>query len=329
LLNHDFSQYKVESLSQQLLQSQLECERTVTELKTKSEEFANYRRTKHAELSQLQALHDSLTQTHAATESSFKALQSSHTAQTHQLTQALTRVQDLTGQLAEQEATYSSEASGLRGLVAMMEDREKQAKEIVDNIEKDWNDMGERAERREAALRDELDRERRTRDEADRRLEQLQTVMRRMERGELPSPGRGGFMTPSPSTDMMVDGMMDLSPTVAMVSKVQRSGKTFTEVYSELVRLQEEFDQKSVEYDQMEKTLASVLAQIQERVTANVFPLFRCAAHTWIPRRQFSRSNARSTHDCNQRLPNSLPSSRKLCPIATRKPSTLKRTNRS
>ena len=44
----------------------------------------------------------SLTQSHAATEISFKALQSAHTAQAHQLTQTLSK--DLTGQLAEQEA---------------------------------------------------------------------------------------------------------------------------------------------------------------------------------------------------------------------------------
>jgi hypothetical protein len=206
----------------------------------------------------------------------------------------------------------------------MMEDR---SKEIVDNIEKDWADIGERAERREAALRDELDRERRVRDETDKRLEQLQTVMRRMERGELPSPGRGGFMTPSPSTVTVMDGIMDLSPTVAMVSKVQRSGMTFTEVYSELVRLQEESDRKSVEYEQMERTLASVLAQIQERVT--MFISFLYATNTSLPRRRFSRNNARSTHDYNQRRPNSLPNSHKLCPNATRKPISPRETNRS
>ena len=104
-----------------------EAERTAAELAAKTEEFAKYRRTKHAELTQLQAAHDSLAQTHASTESTLKALQSAHNAQSHQLTQALTRIQDLKGQLAEQEATYSSEAAGLRRLITMMEDREAQA----------------------------------------------------------------------------------------------------------------------------------------------------------------------------------------------------------
>jgi nucleoprotein TPR len=52
-------------------------------------------------------------------EISHMALQSSHTAQSHKLAQALGKVHDLTDQLAELETTYESEASGLRKLVTM------------------------------------------------------------------------------------------------------------------------------------------------------------------------------------------------------------------
>ena len=120
----------------------------------KTEEFTTYRRQKHAELAHLQASHDLLAQNHAATESTLKALQSSNSSQSHQLAQAQSRVQELRGQLAEQEATYSSEAAGLRRLVQMMEEREAQAKSIVDNIEKEWAYVGDRAERLEAVLRE-------------------------------------------------------------------------------------------------------------------------------------------------------------------------------
>jgi nucleoprotein TPR len=60
--------------------------------------------------------------------------------------------------------------------------------------------------------------------------------------------------------------MMGLSPTVAMATRVQRSGKTFTEVYADYVQLQEEYAKKCAEYDHMDRTLSSVLAQIEERV---------------------------------------------------------------
>ncbi|KAJ6621758.1 hypothetical protein B0H10DRAFT_944117 [Mycena sp. CBHHK59/15] len=252
------TKFKLESLTQQLQLAQSEAERTNSELTAKSEEFSKHRRAKHAELVTLQANFDALTQTHASTQASLKAVQSAHTAQTHQLTQALTRVQDLTGQLAEQEATYASEASGLRRLVGMMEDREAKAKEIVDSIEREWAGVGEKAERREAELRDEVENERRAREEAEKRTEQLEEVLERMGRGDLPVPA-------CRTSDFVADGMMGLSPTVAMVSKAQKSGKTFTEVYADYVRLQEEFAKKCTEYDRMDQTLSAVLSQIEER----------------------------------------------------------------
>ncbi|KAK7048611.1 protein MLP1 [Favolaschia claudopus] len=252
------TKFKLESLTQQLQLSQSEAERTAAELTAKSEEYSKYRREKHAELVTLQANFDALTQSNASTQASLKSIQSTHTAQTHQLTQALARVQDLTGQLAEQEATYASEASGLRRLVTMMEERETKAKEIVDNIEREWAGVGEKAEQRETALREKVESERKAREDAEKRAEQLEEVIERMGRGDLPAPGPRGL-------DLTADAIMGLSPTVAMVSKAQKTGKTFTEVYTDYVRLQEDFARKCTEYDRMDQTLASVLAQIEER----------------------------------------------------------------
>jgi nucleoprotein TPR len=272
-------QFKLDTLTQQLQLAQAEVERTNAELNSKSEEFSKYRRTKHSELATIQASYDSLNQTHASTQATLKTLQSAHIAQSHRLTQALARVQDLTGQLAEQEATYASEASGLRRLVGMMEEREKQAKEIVGEIEKEWAGVGERSERRETALREEVERERKARENAEKRAMQLESVLDRMGRGELPIPipGRSTPGTPlrTPGvSDLMTEGMMGLSPTVAMASKAQRSGKTFTEVYSDYVRLQEDYAKKSAEYDHMDRTLSAVLAQIEERVRGSVQQFF-------------------------------------------------------
>ncbi|KAI0357500.1 hypothetical protein OH77DRAFT_1435746 [Trametes cingulata] len=273
------TKFKLESLTQQLELARTEAERTSAELSAKTEEFAKYRRTKHAELTQLQAAHDSLAQTHASTESTLKALQSAHTAQSHQLTQALTRIQDLKGQLAEQEATYSSEAAGLRRLISMMEEREAQAKAIVDSLERDFAGVGDRAERREAVLREEIENQKQRAEEAEKRVEELQAVLDRLDRGEFPiptfvgSPGAPGtpargISTPARNgtpSDILTQGMLGLSPTVAMASRAQRGGKSFTEVYSDYIKLQEDYARKCAEYDHMDRTLSAVLAQIEER----------------------------------------------------------------
>ena len=65
-------QFRLESLQQQLNLAKDEAERASADLATKSDEFAKYRRAQHAEFAQLQAAHDTLVQTHAATESSLK-----------------------------------------------------------------------------------------------------------------------------------------------------------------------------------------------------------------------------------------------------------------
>lgn len=257
-----------------------ESERAINELNAKSDEFSKYRRTKHAELLEVQAERDSLAQSSSSSESSIKALQAANKSLSQQLTQALTRVQDLTGQLAEQEATYSSEAAGLRRLVVMMEEREQHAKEIVDGLERDWATIGEKAERREMKLKDEIDREAKRADDAEKRVQELEKLLRGLDTGDFtagPSISTAGGIprTPGsiPSTPVRGSvfaspgdlGMMGLSPTVAMASRAQRSGKTFTEVYAEHVRLQEEYTRKSAEYDHMDRTLQAVLAQIEER----------------------------------------------------------------
>lgn len=267
-------QFKLESLSQQLQLAQSEVERVNNELSTKSEEYGNYRRTKQAEFVTLQANLSDVTQNYSSSQATLKALQSSYTSQTHQLTQALTKVQDLTGQLAEQEAIYSTEAKSLRRLVEMLEDRERQTKVILDGIEQQFNEEAEKMEARQAALKAETEKEKKGREAAENRIEQLERVLNKMERGELAIPGRGSAVmsTPSRRTSGVVDdGVMGLSPTIAMASKVQKSGKSFTEVYTAYVQLQDDYDKKCVEYARMEEALASTIAQVEERVSRHTF----------------------------------------------------------
>lgn len=260
--------------------AQAEAERTSSELATKSDEFTRYRHAKHSELATLQASYDSVSQSSTASQASLKALQSSQVAQSHQLSEALTRVQDLKGQLAEQEATYSGEINGLRRLVEMMEEREKRAKDVVESIEREWADVGERAERRENELKKEVERERKARLEVEKRAEQLEIVAERIGRGELPIPGRTGPANPGTplrtpglgQLDATTEGIFTLSPAVAIASKAQKTGKTFTQVYADYVQLQEDYAKKCAEYDHMDRTLNSVLLQIEERVSEE-FPL--------------------------------------------------------
>ena len=173
-------------MTQQLKLAKAEAEHTSAELVVKSEEFAKYCRTKHIELAELQATHDSLTQAHTSTKSSHKALQSAHSMQTHQLMEALTCIQTLKSQLAEQEVMYSSEAADLRQLVSMMGECEKQAKVIIDGIKKDYKGVNGKAEQWEVVLCKEIESQRWEAEDMERRVKELQAILDRMDHGKFP-----------------------------------------------------------------------------------------------------------------------------------------------
>lgn len=259
-------------------------------------------------------------------------MQSAQSASTQQLTQALTKVQDLQGQLAEQEAAFTAEVSGLKRLVTIMEEREKQTKDIVESIEREWAGVGDRSEQREAVLRAETEKERQAREEVEKRLEQLETVMERMHRGELPVAGRDPSVPATPrasgSNSYAADAMLGLSPTVAMVSRVQRGGKTFTQVYADHVRLEEEYAKKCAEYDHMDRTLSDVLAQIEERVRDFVCCMMRSLAYHGI-RLPFWHNSARNTNVLGKSPHSSLTNFRPLSPSATPMPFPSKKYHRS
>ncbi|KAH9169938.1 hypothetical protein EDB89DRAFT_1980725 [Lactarius sanguifluus] len=262
------TKFKLDSLTQQLQLAKDEADRTSKELAKKSEDFANYRHEKHASHSQLQSAHDALKEEYASKEGTLKVLQDAHNVQSRQLTQSLTRQQDLSARIAEQDATYASEVAGLRRLIEMVEAREAQSKAIVENVEQEWEAVNERADRRESALREQVDRERLRTEAAEARIEELERVLEKVNHGEFPVPAPGTSAPSTPargSTDILMQGIMSLSPTVAIASRAQRTGKTFTEVYADHVRLQDEYAKKCAEYDRMDRTLAQVLAQIEER----------------------------------------------------------------
>ncbi|KAG7445737.1 uncharacterized protein BT62DRAFT_176907 [Guyanagaster necrorhizus] len=246
------TKFKLDSLTQQLELSHSEVERINSELTVKSDDFTKYRRAKQAEVVTLQANLDAVSQNNELTQSSLKALQSSHTSQTHQLTQALTKVQDLTGQLAEQEATFTQETTSLRRLVVMLEEREKEAKDFVASIEKEWDAVGEKADRRESALRGEVERERKGREDAEKKVERLETVIERMGRGELPVPSR----TPGTPEDYAKKS-----------AEYDHMDRTLTEVLAQIEERAPILSQQRIEYERLQTEAAQLASQLAQALS--------------------------------------------------------------
>lgn len=258
-------QFKVETLTHQLQLAREEGERTNSELTKKTEELSTLRRDKHTEIVQLQSELDAIKQTHNQTVASLRALQQSHGNQTNQLSQALQKVHDMNNRFADQEAKYASEAANLKRLITMMEERDENSRQLVATVERDWAAFEERASSSERKLKEALIEEQQRTAELEKELEDLRLVMDRVNKGELPLPSSlSGEMSPSPNTS--ADGLLSLSPNLAMISRMQKSGKSFTQVYADYVRMQSELSTKTLEIDRLDRTLTDVLAELEERV---------------------------------------------------------------
>ena len=169
-----------------------------------------------------------------------RIIQTPHNEQSQQLPQARQKVTDLQNQLAELEVKHSNEAANLRRLVQMMEERESQAKELVAGIEKDWEGLHEKAAENEKKLRDALEAEQKRTRELEEELDEMKSVLDRVNSGELPIPS-GTRTSPNVSSD----SLFGLGSNISMINRIQKSGKTFTEVYAEYVRMQGEIARKT------------------------------------------------------------------------------------
>ena len=165
----------------------------------------------------------------------------------------------------------------MKRLHTMLEARDGERQKIVESVEAGHTEVLERAARREAVLQEEIEAQKERAEQAEQKVAELREVVGKIDRGEFPVPGTSPGSVPvtpmrgvgSPmvgSSSFMSPGLMDLSPTVAITSRAQKGGKTFTEVYADYVKLQEDFARKCVEYDQVAETLHAVMGELEQRV---------------------------------------------------------------
>ena len=142
-----------------------------------------------------------------------------------------------------------------------MEERESQAKELVAGIEKDWEGLHEKAAENEKKLRDALEAEQKRTRELEEELDEMKSVLDRVNSGELPIPS-----ATRTSPNVSSDSLFGLSPNISMINRMQKSGKTFTEVYAEYVKMQGEIANKQRNIDHLQSSLSGVLAELEEAV---------------------------------------------------------------
>ncbi|KAG8871481.1 hypothetical protein FRB98_000746 [Tulasnella sp. 332] len=265
------TKFKLETLEQELTLLRNENERHVHEYNTKSQEAADYRRSTHKENVALQMELDSIKQPYQAAKSQLESLRQAHTGQTHQYTQALQKINQLKDDNAEQETKFREEQNKQARLINLLESRNDEAKRRVEEVENEWEKMVASADDREAQLKERLHSERMKSDALEQRVDDMRAVIDKLGSGELPvlSDGERGGSASVPGTprqmSLSLNGPAMFSPTANLASKFQKTGRTFTEVYADYVRMQAELASEKQESSRLSECLAQILADIEER----------------------------------------------------------------
>lgn len=229
------------------------------------------------------------------------SLRAAHENLQNEHTSTLERLARIEGDAGAERAQAKAQADARERLIGLLEERNEEAVKRVQEVEKEYEAVLDRAERREQKLEAE-------RDKATARAEELEGVVRGFVAGEF-APGAdisvslgntsvpliaGAPGTPGPGTPSRAPGTPRnfntpgtfghgtpnpfatpslLSPTAQLASRTQRGGKSYTEVYSDYVRMSDELTKQKLETRRLEECLAGILRDIEERVSEYFFHL--------------------------------------------------------
>ncbi|TIA69826.1 hypothetical protein E3P92_03366 [Wallemia ichthyophaga] len=254
------NKYKIQSLEQenQLLKSNENW--LNSELNKKAEEFSIYRREKHTELTESQSQLDVLQSQLNSQTTQLSALQSTYDNQTKKLSDVLAKSAQLETSLATTHEEYKAEINTQKRVVELLESRESESRKRVEEVNKEFDVLVAKSESETLSHNEELARERH------RNLE-LDTELNELRAHGFNTALNTGNGTPIPSTPQtgQFDTSFALSPTASIASKFNKGSKSFTEIYSDYAKLENEFNRERAERRRLESCLADVVSEIEER----------------------------------------------------------------
>ena len=269
------------TLEQQISLLQESNEKLNNELSAQLTRYSDLRRTRTEEVSSLQSKLDQKTSAFDRETERARTLQAASAHMERKLSEALEQVRDLSSAEASNARAFADEMAVCKDLLAQYERIADEAKARVEEIEKEEDSVRREVSKREEVLLAQTERERERAEAAEAKVEELEGVLARVQSGELSMnmsadasfirDGTPGTPGPNTSMRMMGTGNMSglmLSPTASIVSKLQRGGRSITEVYADYVRLQKELAKERQEKARLETTLSDIYNEIEDRVSS-------------------------------------------------------------
>ncbi|KAK9764735.1 Protein mlp1 [Basidiobolus ranarum] len=259
------SKFKQQTVEQELLLLRQQNEWLTQELNTKTEEFGKYRREKTSQLSKLQNELDTAVDNEAVASQAASSAHRRFEEQTTKLEDAFAKIKELQNQLISEEENFKSEMATQIRLATLWEKSSNEAKErmsdldeVISDLQRSLEEKNEEFEYTVKKYTEENDSLREELNSAESQLEKLQIELRRA--NEI----LGTTVDLSDTEQSRIRAGL-LSPTAAIASRLQKSGKSFTEVYSEYASLQEQLVNEKRETSRLNECLQQILQDIEER----------------------------------------------------------------
>ncbi|BGP20306.1 Protein mlp1 [Rhodosporidiobolus nylandii] len=229
------------------------------ELERGRAEWSTYRSEKHAELVRLQSELDSRSVEAQSAQSSLATLKKAHATLKSRHEETLGELASLKETSAKNEHAFATEMSSMRRLVELMETREEERKQRIDEVEKALEEERASLAEREEEMRDQLLGERERADALEARNAELREAL---ERGV---PASGSVAPDSPASAN--GSAFALSPSAMRAAAGQKpgQGRSYAEVYKEYIRMEDELAKERAETKRLGECLEQILAEINER----------------------------------------------------------------
>lgn len=274
--------FKIQSLEQELALKTNDASWAHQELTKVSEQWAQHRARSSAEISSLTMQLQQKTQVLEAIEAKIGSIQSAYDSTLTRLDEVTREKSELRQRLVEQEGAFKSEMGTQQRLSALMEQQKDNAERRLADIEEQWEQVLAQHADREQALREELAKKQEEREEILRDKEEIQEALDRL--AESVGIDTNGYQigatngdetasaisisTPKRSALQLSGSPAVMSPTAALAAKVQRSGKSFTQIYADLARSEEELRREKTENRRLVAVLEQVMADLHDRAPA-------------------------------------------------------------
>lgn len=274
--------FKIQSLEQELALKTNDAKWAHQELTKSTEELTQHRVRSNGEISSLTLQLQQKTQALEASEVKINSLQSAYDNTLTRLDEVTREKSELRQRLVEQEGAFKSEMGTQQRLSALMEQQKDNAERRLADIEEQWEQVLAEHGDREKVLRQDLANQQAERDEIIREKEEIQQALDRL--AESVGISTNGYQigatngdetasvvsasTPRRPAFQLPDSSAVMSPTAALAAKVQKSGKSFTQIYADLARSEEELRREKSENRRLVGVLEQVMTDLHDRAPA-------------------------------------------------------------